>query len=133
MFPEGTYRWEATLLDGHKVTRETARCSAEGLDTKTLKEFRLKARGVVLNALLSADKDINVEGIDFKASDVVISTPARFSRIMLIIRKRFPLTSVDDVREIYLLKLTEGDKQIIVYIEPRGVRIMRQEPVLEVR
>ena len=52
---------------------------------------------------------------------------------MLIIRKRFPLTSVDDVLEIYLLKLTEGDKQIIVYIEPRGVRILRQEPVLEVR
>jgi hypothetical protein len=132
MFPQGTYHWEATKLDGQKIDRVKARCSADRLDPKTLKEFRLKGRGTLLLPIIAADKTINVNGIDFLGSDVVISTPARFAKIMVVNRKRFPLTMSGDVKEIYVLKLFEGDKQIVVTIEPRGVRILREEPVLEV-
>jgi hypothetical protein len=132
MFPEGTFHWEAQTLSGQTLTREIARKSAEQLDPKTLASFKMCCRGLFLNGILSVERGIDMTGLGLAGSDFVVSRPSRFSRIAVIKRKRFPLQMSDDVQEIYVLKLTEGDEQIVVLIEPRGVRIAREEPVLEV-
>lgn len=133
MFPEGTFSWEAETLAGRKINRESAGVSAEHLDPKSLRVFRLRGRGLPLIAgIVEVAQGIDLSCIRLSGSDLEITTPSCFSKIKFVKRKSFPLQAPGDVKENYLLTLSQGDGEIVIMVEPRGVRVLREEPAAEV-
>lgn len=132
MFLEGTYTWEAMTLDGRKINRETAGVSAHQLDPATLRWFSVVGKNGSLFGKIEVEAGINVNGLALGSFDVLITDPKRFSQIIFTKRKTFPMDMSSPVREIYLLKLTEGAEQIVIVVEPQLIRVLRKEPNAEV-
>lgn len=133
MFAEGTFQWEAETLDGRTITREIAGVSAEQLDPKSLKWFRIASRDRHHLGRPVVEAGVDATQIEVSAGEVRVTHPGRYDRIAFIRRKRFPLDMSSQPREIYLLKLRSGEEETVVLVQPALVRVTAGEPLIQVR